>query len=263
MTATTAWCSAVGNGLGLHPPFVLADKFWVLPAIMVVIVWKYFGFHMMIYIAGLQSIPQRGDRGGAARRRQARPDHPPHQDPDDLVVDRGVDVLRHRRRAAAVRRHHSADQWRAQQLDPHHRHLPLPVRRPAAADTASAAPSASSCSSCASASPSSTGAHCFRARTKRERRARAASAAAPSVSPFQWFTLILVALFTLVPLYTTIVGGFKERGRAAGQPVRPAGELGRRPISSRSSAARPSSRRCGTRWSSRCRRWCCRSCSPR
>jgi raffinose/stachyose/melibiose transport system permease protein len=24
---------------------------------MVVIVWKYFGFHMMIYIAGLQSIP--------------------------------------------------------------------------------------------------------------------------------------------------------------------------------------------------------------
>jgi len=24
-----------------------------------------------------------------------------------------------------------------------------------------------------------------------------------SVSPFQWFTLILVALFTLVPLYTT------------------------------------------------------------
>ncbi len=38
-------------------PFVLADKFWVMPAIMVVITWKYFGFHMMIYIAGLQSIP--------------------------------------------------------------------------------------------------------------------------------------------------------------------------------------------------------------
>ena len=104
--------SAVGNGLGLHPPFVLADKFWVLPAIMVVIVWKYFGFHMMIYIAGAAVDPARGDRGGAARRRQARPDHSPHQDPDDLVVDRGVDVLRNRRGAAAVRRHHSADQWR-------------------------------------------------------------------------------------------------------------------------------------------------------
>ena len=30
-------------------PFVLGDKFWVIPAIMLVITWKYFGFHMMIY----------------------------------------------------------------------------------------------------------------------------------------------------------------------------------------------------------------------
>lgn len=49
--------ATVGNAIGVDPPFVLADKFWVLPAIMVVIVWKYFGFHMMIYIAGLQAIP--------------------------------------------------------------------------------------------------------------------------------------------------------------------------------------------------------------
>ena len=49
--------SSVGHGLGFDPPFVLASKVWVLPAIMTVIVWKYFGFHMMIYIAGLQSIP--------------------------------------------------------------------------------------------------------------------------------------------------------------------------------------------------------------
>jgi raffinose/stachyose/melibiose transport system permease protein len=47
----------VGSWLGIDTPFVLADKFWVMPAIMVVITWKYFGFHMMIYIAGLQSIP--------------------------------------------------------------------------------------------------------------------------------------------------------------------------------------------------------------
>ena len=39
-----------------------------------------------------------------------------------------------------------------------------------------------------------------------------------SVSPFQWFTLILVALFTLVPLYTTIVGGFKEVGELRVSP---------------------------------------------
>jgi raffinose/stachyose/melibiose transport system permease protein len=47
----------VGGALGIDTPYVLADKFWVMPAIMVVITWKYFGFHMMIYIAGLQSIP--------------------------------------------------------------------------------------------------------------------------------------------------------------------------------------------------------------
>lgn len=48
---------AAANLVGLNAPFVLADKAWVIPAIMVVIIWKYFGFHMMIYIAGLQAIP--------------------------------------------------------------------------------------------------------------------------------------------------------------------------------------------------------------
>jgi raffinose/stachyose/melibiose transport system permease protein len=47
----------IGDTLGTDLPYVLADKLWVIPAIMLVIVWKYFGFHMMIYIAGLQSIP--------------------------------------------------------------------------------------------------------------------------------------------------------------------------------------------------------------
>ena len=47
----------IGDVLGTKLPFLLADKLWVIPAIMLVIVWKYFGFHMMIYIAGLQSIP--------------------------------------------------------------------------------------------------------------------------------------------------------------------------------------------------------------
>lgn len=48
---------AIGGAIGVDMPFVLGDKFWVIPAIMLVITWKYFGFHMMIFIAGLQSIP--------------------------------------------------------------------------------------------------------------------------------------------------------------------------------------------------------------
>ena len=47
----------VGDAVGVDLPHILADKFWVMPAILLVITWKYFGFHMMIYIAGLQSIP--------------------------------------------------------------------------------------------------------------------------------------------------------------------------------------------------------------
>lgn len=36
--------------------FPLAERPWAFYSILVVLVWKYFGFHMMIYIAGLQSI---------------------------------------------------------------------------------------------------------------------------------------------------------------------------------------------------------------
>ncbi|WP_443048083.1 carbohydrate ABC transporter permease [Streptomyces sp. H39-S7] len=35
----------------------LADPSTVMPTLFVVMVWKYFGFHMMLYLAGLQSIP--------------------------------------------------------------------------------------------------------------------------------------------------------------------------------------------------------------
>lgn len=42
---------------GYESAHVLADRNWAMYAILGVIVWKYFGFHMMIYIAGLQAIP--------------------------------------------------------------------------------------------------------------------------------------------------------------------------------------------------------------
>ena len=32
------------------------DKDWAFTAVLIVIVWKYFGFHMMLYVAGLQGI---------------------------------------------------------------------------------------------------------------------------------------------------------------------------------------------------------------
>ena len=48
--------SAIWGVFGEEAPYILADHTLAMYAILVVIVWKFFGFHMMIYIAGLQSI---------------------------------------------------------------------------------------------------------------------------------------------------------------------------------------------------------------
>jgi raffinose/stachyose/melibiose transport system permease protein len=41
---------------GYPPVHILASRDWAYSAVLTVIVWKYFGFHMMLYIAGLQNI---------------------------------------------------------------------------------------------------------------------------------------------------------------------------------------------------------------
>ena len=38
---------------GAEAPFIIADKDWALVAILIVVFWKFFGIHMMIYIAGI------------------------------------------------------------------------------------------------------------------------------------------------------------------------------------------------------------------
>ena len=48
--------AAVTGLFGVQPVFLLASKDWAFTAVLIVILWKYFGFHMMLYIAGLQSI---------------------------------------------------------------------------------------------------------------------------------------------------------------------------------------------------------------
>lgn len=48
--------SQISQTIGFGPVYLLADRHWAFVAVLVVIVWKYFGFHMMLYIAGLQSI---------------------------------------------------------------------------------------------------------------------------------------------------------------------------------------------------------------
>ncbi len=48
--------AAISSFFGFANPYVLADKDVAIYAVLGVIVWKYFGFHMMLFIAGLQSV---------------------------------------------------------------------------------------------------------------------------------------------------------------------------------------------------------------
>jgi len=45
--------------VGLPPIDWLGDTDWAMPAIILMAVWKTFGFNMVVFIAGLQSIPRR------------------------------------------------------------------------------------------------------------------------------------------------------------------------------------------------------------
>ena len=47
----------IASSLSIDPFYILADKRFAFLSIITVIVWKYFGFHMMIFIAALQSVP--------------------------------------------------------------------------------------------------------------------------------------------------------------------------------------------------------------
>ncbi len=57
--------ASIAQAFGVESLFILADRDWAFIAILTVIVWKYFGFHMMIYIAALQGVSN--DQVEAAR----------------------------------------------------------------------------------------------------------------------------------------------------------------------------------------------------
>jgi len=60
--------------VGIGPVDWLGDPAWAMPAIILLAVWKNFGFNMVIFVAGLQSIPGRlyevASLDGAGPRRQ-------------------------------------------------------------------------------------------------------------------------------------------------------------------------------------------------
>ncbi|MCA0942516.1 sugar ABC transporter permease [Salipiger pacificus] len=81
--------ASIAQSLGMDSIFILADRDWAFVAVMTVIVWKYFGFHMMIYIAALQSVPEdlieAGRIEGAKRLQIVRYVQIPHIKPAIIV----------------------------------------------------------------------------------------------------------------------------------------------------------------------------------
>ena len=138
--------ASIWRSFGAEPPHLLASTETAMLAVLVVIVWKYFGFHMMLFIAALQGLDQsliEAARIDGATRWQSPA---PRRHPVALSDDPAVGVLRHRRLAAAVRPHHAADARRACDSSQHDGELPLQLRHHRACGSAMAAPSASSCS---------------------------------------------------------------------------------------------------------------------
>lgn len=52
------YLNVILRGLGLDAPSWLRSTTWAMPAVMLVGVWKKLGFNMVVYLAGLQSIPR-------------------------------------------------------------------------------------------------------------------------------------------------------------------------------------------------------------
>jgi multiple sugar transport system permease protein len=52
------WWLGDATGLAIAPPDWLNSSFWIKPAIAFMTVWKNMGFTMVIYLAGLQAVPE-------------------------------------------------------------------------------------------------------------------------------------------------------------------------------------------------------------
>ena len=119
---------AITGALGIAPYFLLADKTWAFSAVLIVIVWKYFGFHMMLYVAGLQGIDrsllEAAEMDGASAWQRFWHITLPLLGP----MIRPVDLLLRRRRAAALRHHRASDRRRSVRDHQHDGVLPLLFR---------------------------------------------------------------------------------------------------------------------------------------
>jgi multiple sugar transport system permease protein len=58
LDAGSGYVNTVLRGVGITAPSWLRDPTWAMPAVILVGVWKRLGFNMVVYLAGLQSVPR-------------------------------------------------------------------------------------------------------------------------------------------------------------------------------------------------------------
>ncbi len=75
--------AVVYSWFGLEAPQVLAEKGWAMAALLVVVVWKYFGFHMALFVAGRQGVSSESTGGGPNRRSKPLAIDAAHRPADD------------------------------------------------------------------------------------------------------------------------------------------------------------------------------------
>ena len=95
--------AAIYRWFGAEAPHLLASPQTSMLAILIVIVWKYFGFHMMLYIAALQGIDRNLIEAARIDGARALAGAALHRHPAALSDHPAVGVLRGRRLAPAVR----------------------------------------------------------------------------------------------------------------------------------------------------------------
>ena len=109
--------AVVYHWFGKEAPQVLAERGWATAALLLVIVWKYFGFHMALFIAGRQGIPndvlESAQIDGASRWQITRRIVLPMMRPGR----RAIPVLQHSRIATDIRHYRRSNRRRSIKLN--------------------------------------------------------------------------------------------------------------------------------------------------
>ena len=142
-----------GARLGRHRRARLArtPRRWAMPSLIVMAAWRNLGTLMVIFLAGLQTVPQGPARGGRGRRRQRLAAVPPHH-AADAAADPALRRRDHRHRLPPVLRGAVRDDpGRAAGLAPS-RSRSTPTTSSASATTATPSAMSYGCSSPSSCS---------------------------------------------------------------------------------------------------------------